>query len=44
MEKRAELRKTETIKPLAELKTWLWSQAVLTTLSIGKAAAYTIAN
>ncbi len=29
---------------LAKLKTWLWSQAVLKTLSIGKAAAYAIAN
>ena len=29
---------------LAQLKTWLWSQAVLKTLSIGKAAAYAIAN
>jgi transposase len=44
MEKRAKFRETEAIKPLGELKTWLWSQAVLKTLSIGKAAAYTIAN
>ena len=42
--KRAELRKTEAPPVLAELKTWLWSQAVLKTLSIGKAAAYVIAN
>jgi len=26
------------------MKTWLWNQAVLKTLSIGHAAAYTIAN
>ncbi|MDX2054493.1 MAG: serine hydrolase [Polyangiaceae bacterium] len=31
-------------KVLKQLKTWLWSQAVLKTLSIGKAAAYAIAN
>ena len=29
---------------LAKLKTWLWSQAILKTLSIGKAAAYAITN
>lgn len=44
VESRARLRKTESVAVLAELKTWLWSQAVLKTLSIGKAAAYTIAN
>jgi hypothetical protein len=43
-EKRGELRKAEAPAVLAALKTWLWSQAVLKTLSIGKAAAYTIAN
>ena len=26
------------------MKTWLWSQAVLKTLSIGKAAGYVVAN
>jgi transposase len=41
---KAELRRKESAKVLAKLKTWLWSQAVLKTLSIGKAAAYTIAN
>jgi transposase len=41
---RAELRKAEAPPILTELKTWLWSQAVLKTLSIGKAAAYVIAN
>jgi hypothetical protein len=40
----AELRKTESAAVLDELKDWLWNQAVLKTLSIGKAAAYTIAN
>ena len=44
LEKRGALRKSEAPAVLAELKTWLWSQAVLKTLSIGKAAAYTIAN
>jgi transposase len=29
---------------LDELKNWLWNQAALKTLSIGKAAAYTVAN
>jgi transposase len=44
LEVRTELRKTEAPPVLTELKTWLWSQAVLKTLSIGKAAAYVIAN
>lgn len=44
LEKKAELRRTESKEVLEKLKTWLWSQAVLKTLSIGKAAAYTIAN
>jgi transposase len=39
-----ELRRTESAAVLARLKDWLWNQAVLKTLSIGKAAAYTIAN
>lgn len=39
-----ELRRKESAEVLAKLKTWLWSQAVLKTLSIGKAAAYAIAN
>jgi len=43
-ESRALLRKTESTAVLAELKAWLWTQAVLKTLSMGKAAAYTIAN
>lgn len=40
----AELRRTESAAVLDELKTWLWSQATLKSLSIGRAAAYTIAN
>jgi transposase len=40
----AELRRTESVAVLTELKTWLWSQATLKSLSIGNAAAYTIAN
>jgi transposase len=44
VERRLELRQTESKEVLAKLKTWLWSQAVLKTLSIGKAAAYAIAN
>jgi transposase len=44
VEKKAELRRTESAEVLAKLKTWLWSQAILKTLSIGKAAAYAIAN
>jgi transposase len=42
--RKLELRRTESAAVLAKLKMWLWSQAVLKTLSIGKAAAYTIAN
>ncbi len=42
--RRLELRRTESAAVLAKLKTWLWTQAVLKSLSIGKAAAYTIAN
>ena len=44
LDKKAKLRQTESKDVLAKLKTWLWSQAVLKTLSIGKAAAYAIAN
>jgi transposase len=42
--RKLELRRTESAAVLAKLKMWLWSQAVLKTLSIGKAAAYTITN
>mgnify|MGYP000928176600 CR=1 FL=1 len=41
---RATLRRTESAAILAAMKTWLWNQATLKTLSIGKAAAYVVAN
>jgi transposase len=44
VELRRKLRRTESAPVLEKLKTWVWSQAVLKTLSIGKAAAYVIAN
>lgn len=44
LQKKAELRKSESRAVLEQLKAWLWSQAVLKTLSIGKAAGYVIAN
>ena len=44
LEMKAHLRRTQSADVLAKIKTWLWSQAVLKTLSIGKAAAYAIAN
>lgn len=40
----AELRRTESVGVLAAMKDWLWSQAELKSISIGKAAAYTISN
>jgi len=40
----AELRRTESVAVLAALKAWLWDQAALPSLSIGKAAAYTVGN
>jgi transposase len=42
--RRGELRRTDAPPILAELKDWLWQQAELMTLSIGKAAAYAMAN
>lgn len=42
--KKAELRRTASTEILTTMKTWLWNQATLKTLSIGKAAAYAIAN
>jgi len=42
--RRAELRASESAAGLAKMKTWLWSTAVLETLSIGKAAGYAIGN
>ena len=40
----AELRRTESGRVLDELKDWLGNQVTLTSLSIGKAAAYTLGN
>src|SRR5262249_2602126 len=40
----AELRRSESAAVLADLKHWLWAQAALKSLSIGKAAAYVIGN
>jgi transposase len=42
--KKAELRGTEGTAVIATMKTWLWTQATLKTLSIGNAAAYFVAN
>jgi transposase len=42
--RKSELRSSESARVIATMKTWLWSQAVLKTLSIGQAAAYTVAN
>ena len=44
LEKKAELRRTESAAVIADMKTWLWSQASLKSLSIGNAAGYVIAN
>lgn len=44
LDARAQLRRTEAAAVLELLKEWLWTQATLKTLSIGKAAAYAIAN
>jgi transposase len=42
--KKAELRRTESAEVLATMKTWLWNQAALKSLSIGNAAAYVVVN
>ncbi len=42
--KKAELRRAESAEVIAMMKTWLWNTATLKTLSIGKAAAYVVAN
>jgi transposase len=42
--KKAELRASESAEVIATMKTWLWTQATLKSLSIGKAAAYVVAN
>lgn len=44
LERLAKLRRTESKAVLAKLETWLREQVTLKTLSIGKAAAYVIAN
>lgn len=44
LEQLGKLRRTESMAVLTELKAWLSEQATLKTLSIGKAAAYVIAN
>lgn len=44
LDQRAELRRTKSAAVIATMKTWLWSQAALKTLSIGNAAAYVVAN
>lgn len=40
----AELRRGKSAAVLTELKAWLWDQAPLASLSIGKAAGYAITN
>jgi transposase len=42
--RRAELRRVEAVPLLAKMKEWLLSRVTLKTLSIGKAASYTLAN
>jgi transposase len=42
--RKAALRRTESAEIIATIKTWLWQQATLKSLSIGKAAAYVVAN
>jgi transposase len=44
LERRAELRRTESVSVLEAMKPWLWTLASNTAISIGKAAAYTLAN
>jgi transposase len=44
LERRAELRRLESAEVLATMKTWLWNQAPLKTLTIGNAAAYVVTN
>jgi transposase len=41
---KAKLRRTESSEVIATMKTWLWNQAALKSLSIGNAAAYVVAN
>ncbi len=44
IERKAALRRTESAEVIATIKTWLWQQATLKSLSIGNAAAYVVAN
>ena len=44
LQKRAQLRRDQSVHVLAALKQWIWNQASLKTLSIGHAAAYVVAN
>jgi transposase len=44
IDKRGDLRRNESTAVLADLKEWIWTHASLTTLSIGNAAAYVVAN
>jgi len=44
VELRRALRRSEAVAVLDELKAWLWNLAALKKLSIGNAAAYTVAN
>lgn len=44
VDKKVELRRTQSAEVIATMKTWLWTQATLKTLSIGNAAAYVVAN
>jgi transposase len=43
-DKLAEIRRDESAAVLAELKTWLWAQAPLKTLTIGSAARYALGD
>jgi transposase len=42
--RKTELRASACADVIATMKTWLWTQATLKSLSIGKAAAYVVAN
>jgi transposase len=42
--KKGQLRKVESADVMATMKTWLWNQVTLKSLSIGNAAAYVVSN
>ena len=44
LEMKAQLRRTESKEVLETMRAWLWAQAPLESLSIGKAARYTVNN